>query len=1376
MLNWLVSQAAWLVAGLLAVALLVLLGLYLGLRRAQKQARMMPALVLDGVAETSVVDGSSQPTMLAFRTTLKRLADLAGVRSPYTLPWVLLLGDRGAGKTSFARAATLPRLLAEMDTPAGEDATLHCFESGVLIDAAARAAMTPDGRPAANDAWRRLMRAVQWYRPQRGLDGVILAISARDLMGAHALGTEMLAIKGDAFQTQLWDLQRRVGLRLPIYVVVTQCDHIPGFAAFWQAAPEGGTGTMLGWAAPRATDRAFDPADVDQAMAELSGALWNHYVGAAAGLDAPQDADGMFRFPGEFPALSTPLKTFLARALRAAAFQETHFLRGIWFTGAAEPVDTADTILMPPSATPGPPLAGALTARPSFPATLAGAGGHAAIASAAPRLLFVTDLLAEKVFAETGLAQPARTGLVARTRTSLMAQSALVGTTLVLAIGLFIADQWLRRTVAEVEPPLALIREEMANNGLSGDTGFRSAAAHRLLTDFEGIRRSWLVFPFIPSSWDGSTDAAVSRMFGDGLDHLVLKAMRAELERRYTLLREVPPPASLSDANNHHLAGAPDVEIMAAYLRKAEGLDRLAAEYATVNKGSVEKLANLSNSLFGTKLDGNFAHNSGLYLRGLHQVHIPPLSPDHARQIKSALGVMVSGLTRRIGPEGEIAERVKRLADAVADIRQPRKGLDLGQRMQDLAASLVDVRRMLDDPGLLWLASDDITTSPALSDLMALMMTSSVGPDVRNQFAHDVRAAHKALLERLLELPDGEGGTILVRTGTGSGLRLNDRLHALSEHFQPALNRPFMRAHPRVSLSMPPAAGSGQVMGWDPLALDEVLKTYRGYEEFRTSDLPRIPADFQSAVERMGRQRLEDSLRANLVAAQRIERSAERFQDFGEAALATEIGDLRQVSEQLVSILSVLAQNRLDTLHDELRRVIRAHVGGLLSELDELTAMESFYEPVDGFANWDGRGNPAEAGFYTADDVAMAQYLDNTRGRLEHLWNDLAAPLVDLIGRDELGSGWQDSATLFYWQSIGQGLGRYQAKSPGNSLMALESLLRTDLPKVSLDDCEAKLASGTSSGSGEFFQQRLITIREGLLDRCRTLLGESVNGDYAALADGFNRMLAGHYPFVTGSDTLDADLPEADPDDVVRFLREYAATGDRLRKVMQSRAARERQVQPALHFLEQMDQVTAFLAPIAGGADGQMAGPAAYQVGAEFRVNRPREVEANQIIEWALRIGVQELHAGEETASINWRPGDPVSLRLRWARDGSMLPQPAGDQPYVDGLTATFTYDGRWALLRLLQAHRASFQDFGQGGDRQPHTLRFDIPTAPAALEPGARPVLTQPTAEARVFVRVLLSSEVPAGDAKQPPRRRHVLPVFPAKAPVLSGTNGGDM
>lgn len=1376
MAGWLIAHAGWVAAGLLLVALLVLalmlLALQRSLREARRLAQQQPLLEPGAVDGALVNGGSAQPTMLAFRTSLKRLADQAGVRSPYTLPWVLLLGDRGAGKTTLARAAAMPRLLPESDTPAGEDATLHCYENGILIDAAGRAALSPDGRPAVNDQWRRLMRALQWYRPQRGLDGVILAISATDLMGAQALGTEMLAIKGDAFQAQLWDLQRRVGLRLPIYVVVTQCDHIPGFAAFWQAAPAGGTGTMLGWATPRATDHMFDAADVDQAIADVSAALWNHYVDAAAGLDNPADPDGMFRFPGEFPVLAAPLKTFLSRALRAAAFQETHFLRGIWFTGASEPLEAGDLLAVPAAGTS--PLSTALTAlRPGTPGLVTTAGSHAAIASAAPRLLFVTDLLAEKVFAEKGLAQPARTGLVARTRTSLIAQSALVGTTLVLAVGLFIADQWLQRTVAEVEPPLALIRQELAQQAHGGDNAFRSEAAHRLLTDFEAIGRSWLIFPFIPSSWDGRTDAAVSRSFGQGLDHLVLKALRAELERRYTLLRDVPPIASLSENNNHHLSGAPDVEAMAAYLRKVEGLDRLAAEYAAANKGSVEKLANLSNSLFGTRLDGNFAHNAGLYLRGLHQVHIPPLSPDHARQVKSTLGVMAESLTRRIGSEGDIVERVRRLADAVADVKQPRKGQDIGQRMQDLAASLVDVRRMLDDPGLLWLASDDITTSPAITDLMAMMATDSVGAEVRNQFAAGIRDAHKALVRQLLEFSDGDGERILVRSGSGAGFRLNDHLHALSDHFQPALNRPFMREHPRVSLSMPPAAGSGQVMSWDPLALAEVLKTYRSYEEFRAVDLPRIPADFQSAVDRMGRQRLEDSLRNHLVAAQKIDRSSERFQDFGESALTAEVTDLRQVSEQLIAILSVLSQNRLDDLHDELRRVMRAHAGGLLTELDELTTMESFYEPVDGFANWDGHGSAAEAGFYAADDVAMAQYLDNMRGRLEHLWNNLAAPLVDMISRNELGSGWQDGATLFYWQSIGQGLQRYAAKAPGNSLTNLESLLRVDLPRLRLDECEEKLA-GSSGGPGDFFQQRAAAIRAALLDRCRTLQGQSVNTDYAGLAETFNRTLAGHYPFVTGSERLDDDLPEADPDDVVRFLRDYAANGERLRKAMANRAQRDRQLAPVVEFLAQMDQVQAFLAPLVPTLEG--AGT--YKVAAEFRVNRPREVEANQIIEWALRIGVQELQTGDEAGSIGWRPGDPVSLRLRWARDGSVLPQPAGDQPYVDGLTATFAYEGRWALLRLLQSHRASFQDFGQGGDRQPHTLRFDVPTAPMVvrdLPGGPRP--GQPTGEARIFVRVALSSDAPAAEPGKPAvRRRHVLPTFPAKAPTPAGIQGGDM
>lgn len=1380
MAGWLIENAAWVVAGLLALALLVLLALYIALRRNQKaeaakaaQAAGQGMVLAPDEGKTTSASGSL-PTMLAFRTVLKRLTERSGIRSPYTLPWVLLLGDAGTGKTSFARSAGLPRLLADLDTPAGEDATLHCFENGVLIDSAARAAFTPDGRPSANDAWRRLMRAVQWYRPQRGLDGVILAISATDLIGPHALGTEMLAIKGDAFQAQFWDLQRRVGLRLPVYVVVTQCDHVPGFSAFWQSVPEGGAGTMLGWSAPRAIDKSFDPADIDQAMAEVTASLWAHYVDAAAMLDKPLDPDGMFRLPGEFPALAGPLKIFLARALRAAAFQETHFLRGVWFTGAADAdaTETADMLVAPASG--GTSLSTALATLRAGPA--AASPSPSPPPQRLPRLLFVTDLLADKVFAETGLAQAARTGLVARTRTSLTAQAALVVTTLVLATGLFLSDLSLRQLTAQLEPPLALVREEMSNAALADDQQFRSAAAHRLLTYFEAISRGSLVYGFIPSSWTGTLDANVSRMFGDGLDHLVLAQLRTELERRYIQLRDVPPVDTILPATSHHLSGAADVETMAAYLRKVQGLDRLAAEYAAANKGTVEKLADLSNNLYGTRLDGNFAHNSGLYLRGLHQVRIDPLPHDHARQIRSVVGVMAAGLLRRIGPEGEISTRVRRLAEAVADVRQPRQGQDLGQRMQDLAAGLMDVRQMLDDPGMLWLASDDIATSPAISDLMALMNTPSIGPEQRNQFLLDIRAAHHALVKRLLEIPDGEGGTILVRSGTGVGLRLNDRLHALSDHFQPALNRPFMRQYPHVSLSNPPVAGSGQVMSWDPLGLQQVLHTYRSYEEFRAVDLSRIPADFQSAVERMGRQRLEAALRTELAAAQRIQRSADRFHDFGEAALTAEINDLRQVSELLVSVISVLAQNRLDGLHDELRRVVRTHVDGLLTEVDELTGMESFYEPVDDFTGWDGRGSLLEAAFYTPDDVAMAQYLDNTRGRLEHLWNQMAAPLVDLMGRNELGSGWQGSNSLFFWQSIGQGLQRYQAKAPGNGLMVLENFLRTDIAQINLDNCEAKLADPGAVVSGDFFIQQRDSIRTRLLERCRTLMGAAIDTDYARLADGFNRTLAGHYPFVGTGEDVDGDLPEADPDAVARFLREYAGNADRLRKAIEIRAKRDRTQQAALNFLDQMDQVQAFMAPFAAPLDTPVDGPAAYQVAAEFRVNRQREMEGNQIIEWVLQSGAQELRVGDESKSIPWRPGDPISLHLRWAKDGSTVPQALADQPYIDGLTASFAYKGRWSLLRLLQAHRSSFQDFGQGGDRQPHTLRFDIPTAPAAPVTPLMPASTQPTGETRVFIRVVLASDAPGTDGAPGQKRRHVLPTFPAKAPGLSGPSGGEM
>lgn len=1367
---FLAEYGLWVALGLGVLALVVLILVIVTLKRGKAAAKPEKAGAPGGAAASGAAPtvGRHTGTGMAFTTTLRRLSDWAGVKSPYALPWFLLIGEAGSGKSSLVHSARVPRLLPLEETPIGKDATLHAFEGGIVIDARGALIMTAEGRAGDRDRWRGLTRRLQIHRPQRGLDGVILTIPVTDLTGAGALGPDSLLAKGDILQERLLDLMRQTGLRLPVHIVITQCDRLPGFNDFWQMPPAGGPDTMLGWSQPHVSDLPFEPADIDKAMVDLVRDLWAHYVHAAAGLDKPTDPDGMFSFPGAFSSIASPLKTILSRVMRVPPYQEGHFLRGIWFTGAQAELEPAHLLVgAPPPLTAGPAAPQPLSA--ALPGLRPGGGPvveEAPLDVTPAKVMFVTDLLAEKLFRETRLTRPARAGLVARTRGARMAQLGLMGLTVALVVGLVLVDASLRRLVSTLEPPLELIRRDMAAG--QGDT-FDVEAARQLLTDFEEISRGFLFYGLIPSSWSGDTEDEVVAAFGRGINHIVLASLHKELEARYLDLARHPGVEKATSDGYYLLSGSADLKVMSDFVTDVSKLDRLSAQYHGVTKGPVEGLADLSNSLFKTKLDGNFAHNSRLYQLGLESIKLEHVNEDHPRRIRPVVEKMSRAVLARLGPSGEIAQRAGRLRDAVVDVRQPRSGTDVGARMQDMADALVDVRQMLDDPGFFWLGLRDITTDPMLADLLRTMDTPTVGREIHDQFAADLRSTQTALRNYLTGLKDNQGQPLFVPVTNGPGLRLNDHLDGLSKHFQPALARPFMRPRAAEKLASAPPAFSGRGMSWDTEHLAQAIAYQQSYEDFRITDLPRIPSEFQGAADRMAKQRLENALRAELVAAQRLDVEDNDVDDYGEASLTNQVRDLSNAREQLMALLTTLSQYKMDRLHAELRQVLREQSGNLLEELEELASTQSFYEAAESFEGWDGQGSPRPAGFYTTDAVATAHYLDGMRGRLDLLWDNLAGPLEAFMTRAELGSGWQDPIVLGSWQSLGRELLQYRAKAPGSTLAALEQFIRFDLDEVRLDNCETKLAGAEKAQSGDFFLYRRELIRQQLLERCQNLTGAAVQADYGHLAETFNTKLAGRYPF-TARDTDPDVAEEADPDELALFLRDYGPVAERLYPILSSRAKTSTDMRPAARFVESVLKMRTFLAPFAAPDAGKPPEAGAYEVTADFRVNRQREQGANQIIEWVLQVGGGLLHNGPEQQIATWRPGDPVALRLRWAKDGAEVPLALDGGPGVEDRSAIFGYTGRWALLRLLQDQKASDQDVGKGGDPQPHLLRFTIPTIPAGSDP-----LGKAEKESRIYVRVALASvPPPAEGGGTPAKRRHILPSFPAEAPPYDNASVG--
>jgi type VI secretion system protein ImpL len=228
--------------------------------------------------------------------------------------------------------------------------------------------------------------------------------------------------------------------------------------------------------------------------------------------------------------------------------------------------------------------------------------------------------------------------------------------------------------------------------------------------------------------------------------------------------------------------------------------------------------------------------------------------------------------------------------------------------------------------------------------------------------------------------------------------------------------------------------------------------------------------------------------------------------------------------------------------------------------------------------------------------------------------------------------------------------------------------------------------------------------------------------------------------------------------DVVKFLRLYdrdAKIGPALLKSTLPQSGPKPAVQK---FLEDLSQVRAFFAPLLPPEDAASA--PAYDLSVDFRVSRQTEVDGDKIIDWVFQVGDQTIRLGDANRRAKWRPGMPVVLTLRWAKDALSAPAHDNTQKPPARITADknviYEYDDAWALVSMLEEHAASSVDLSPLAEQKPHVLKFEFATESATA--GGKPTLN--VKRAKVFVRIVVS---PGG---KPDVLK--LPVFPVLAPSL--------
>ncbi|HVZ33751.1 MAG TPA: type VI secretion protein IcmF/TssM N-terminal domain-containing protein, partial [Polyangiaceae bacterium] len=251
----------------------------------------------------------------------------------YASPWYLVLGPPGAGKsTALQNSGLALRAAAGRQPKTRTTAPTRGIEpwladGGVLIDTAGRYALG-DGEEAE---WSELLAALRRTRRQKPLDGVVLAYNVSELVSDRP---EQLEEKAKRLRSCLEELGNQLGSVLPVYLLLTKADLLPGFSQFHDDV--GGDASDRIWGAtfePR-HDEGLEPAEALKAEFDLmKEALHAHLLARLpAAQRTPDSCAAALRFPVEFETVRAPLARLVEELFRPSSYQETPLLRGFYFT------------------------------------------------------------------------------------------------------------------------------------------------------------------------------------------------------------------------------------------------------------------------------------------------------------------------------------------------------------------------------------------------------------------------------------------------------------------------------------------------------------------------------------------------------------------------------------------------------------------------------------------------------------------------------------------------------------------------------------------------------------------------------------------------------------------------------------------------------------------------------------------------------------------------------------------------------------------------------------------------------------------------------------------------------------------------------------
>jgi len=274
----------------------------------------------------------------------------------YSLPWYLLVGPPGSGKTEAMRHSSIgfPPGLQDPLQGTGGTLSMHWWftNTAVVLDTAGRLFMSEGVNPAENSEWKEFLKLLKRTRGKCPVNGMLLAVDVETLLKDNA---EQIEKKAGLIARQLDVIQRVLDVRFPVFVLVTKCDRIVGFREFFESMNDPqAQHQMLGWSNPNDLDDGFSPEAVEQHLVTVRESLVKRRRALLIDPVHTEDpsarrtdqVDALFAFPEGLNAIGPRLRRFLELIFVAGEWSpKPLFLRGIYFTSSLQEGRSLDEAL-----------------------------------------------------------------------------------------------------------------------------------------------------------------------------------------------------------------------------------------------------------------------------------------------------------------------------------------------------------------------------------------------------------------------------------------------------------------------------------------------------------------------------------------------------------------------------------------------------------------------------------------------------------------------------------------------------------------------------------------------------------------------------------------------------------------------------------------------------------------------------------------------------------------------------------------------------------------------------------------------------------------------------------------------------------------------